>query len=85
VLYKVFPKGDLLATNVVAMSMGAIGLLVLSLIVREPWTLPASSTTWIALAYLVIIGSVVLFYLYLFVLDRWTATATSYSILLTRW
>jgi drug/metabolite transporter (DMT)-like permease len=83
VLYKLFPKGDALATNAVAMSIGAIGLLVLSLVVGETWTMPASSTTWIALAYLVIIGSVVLFYLYLFVLDRWTATATSYSILLT--
>ena len=33
-------------------------------------------------AYLVLIGSVVLFYLYLYVLARWTASATAYSFLL---
>ncbi len=82
VLYKLFPKGEPLATNALAMSVGALMLLVLSFIGRETWALPTSPPTWIAFVYLVLLGSVVLFYLYLFVLDRWTASATSYSFLL---
>ena len=42
----------------------------------------AAARTWAALAYLVLIGSVVVFNLYLQVLSRWTASATSYSFLL---
>jgi drug/metabolite transporter (DMT)-like permease len=39
--------------------------------------------TWLALAYLVVFGSVVVFILVLYVLERWTASATSYTFLLT--
>jgi drug/metabolite transporter (DMT)-like permease len=48
----------------------------------EEWNLPTGSNTWAAFSYLVLIGSVVLFYLYLYVLARWTASATAYSFLL---
>ena len=82
VLYKFYPKGDPLAVNAVALSIGALMLLLLSLLVGENWSLPGSSPTWIAFVYLVLVGSVLLFYLYLFVLEHWTASATSYSFLL---
>ena len=82
VLYKFYPKGDPLTVNAVALSIGALMLLLLSLLVGENWSLPGSSPTWIAFVYLVLVGSVLLFYLYLFVLEHWTASATSYSFLL---
>jgi drug/metabolite transporter (DMT)-like permease len=82
VLYKSYPKGDPLAVNAVALSVAALILLSLSLLVGEAWNLPGSATTWIAFAYLVLVGSVLVFYLFLYVLDRWTASATSYSFLL---
>ena len=82
VLYKSYPKGDPLAVNAVALSIAALILLSLSLLVGEAWSLPGSAPTWIAFAYLVLVGSVLVFYLFLYVLDRWTASATSYSFLL---
>lgn len=82
VLFKGFPHPDPLATNAVGTACGAIFLVMVSLLAGESWSLPTSSSTWIAYAYLVVAGSVVLFYLYLFVLSRWTASATSYSFLL---
>lgn len=82
VLYKLFPRSDPLATNAIATTEGALILILVSLIAGESWSLPNASATWAAFSYLVLIGSVVLFYLYLFILSRWTATATSYSFLL---
>lgn len=82
VLYKSFPRVDPLTTNAIATTVGAAMLLVISLIAGESQPLPASARTWIVFGYLVLVGSVLLFYLYLYVLDRWTASATSYSFLL---
>jgi drug/metabolite transporter (DMT)-like permease len=82
IVYKLFPKSDPLATNAVAVSAGAVVLLAVSIISGEERHLPATLPTWVAYIYLVCIGSVVLFYLYLYVLGRWTASGTSYAFLL---
>jgi drug/metabolite transporter (DMT)-like permease len=82
VVFKYFPQGDLVATNALALTTGTALLFGLSLITNEQWQLPATVNTWAALAYLIFIGSVILFYLYLFVLTRWDASATAYSFLL---
>ena len=82
VLYKFFPRGDPVAANALALTTGAIILVVISLIAGEARSLPATPATWTAYTYLVLGGSVTLFYLYLNVLQRWTASATSYSYLL---
>jgi drug/metabolite transporter (DMT)-like permease len=82
VLFKLFPRSDPVAANALALTVGAVILVVISLIVGEAWSLPATRTAWTAYAYLVLGGSVTLFYLYLNVLQRWTASATSYSYLL---
>jgi drug/metabolite transporter (DMT)-like permease len=82
VVFKLFPKSHPMATNAVAMTTGAPLLAVLSLLVGEPWTLPTTPSSWAAYAYLVVIGSVAVFYLYLYVLSRWAASATSYMFLL---
>ena len=43
---------------------------------------PDAAGYWFAIAYLVVLGSVVLFSLYVYTLQRWTASAVSYSTLL---
>lgn len=52
-----------------------------SFFAHETWNLPSTSTGWMALAYLVVFGSVLMFYLFVYVLSKWTASAASYSIL----
>jgi drug/metabolite transporter (DMT)-like permease len=78
VLLKMVPATSPVATNGVAMAVGAGGLLVWSVLGGDAWTLPTESTTWVALLYLAVPGSVGLFALFLFVLERWTASAASY-------
>lgn len=82
VVFKLFPQSDPVVTNALAVTTGALMLIGVSLIAGEAWLLPSAPRTWLAFIYLVVIGSVLLFYLYLFVLARWTATASSYSFLL---
>lgn len=52
-----------------------------SFFAHETWNLPSTSTGWTALAYLIIFGSVLMFYLFVYVLTRWKASAASYAIL----
>ena len=82
VLYKSYPRIDPITVNAISLTVGTIILLIISLIAGESWQLPADQTTWISYAYLVVGGSVGLFYLVLVVLNRWTASATSYAFLL---
>jgi drug/metabolite transporter (DMT)-like permease len=82
VVYKLFPRCEPSMVNAVAMSTGALMLVFISFAVGEVWRLPQAPATWAAFAYLALLGSVVVFYLQLFVLNRWTATATSYAFLL---
>ncbi len=82
VLLKLFPRSHPLVTNAVAFTAGTPILLIVSRLAGEQWRLPATPSTWAAFAYLVLPGSVAVFYLYLHVLSRWTASAASYSFLL---
>ncbi len=82
VVVKGFPRGDPVTTNAVGMTAGAVLLWLGSVVLAESWTVPQSGRTWAALAWLVIAGSVGLFYLVLFVIGRWTASATAYSLTL---
>lgn len=82
VVVKQFPRVHPVAQNAVGMAAGGILLLVLSTVVAEPWTFPTTPAVQISLVYLVLLGSIGLFLLYLFVLRRWTASATSYVLLL---
>lgn len=83
IVVKRFPRAHPAGTNAIAMTFGAVLLAALSLAVREPWALPRAPPTLIALGYLVTIGSVGLFGLYLFVLGEWTASAVSYQTVLS--
>jgi drug/metabolite transporter (DMT)-like permease len=82
VVYKLFPGTKPLPTNAVAFATGGVILLAISAIAGEAWQLPSDSQTVVAFAYLATAGTVGLFYLYLLVLSRWTASATSYAFLL---
>jgi drug/metabolite transporter (DMT)-like permease len=82
VIVKLIPRSDPVGTNAVGMLTGCAVLLLLSLFTAERRGLPTEPTTWAALVYLVTLGSVVLFGLFVYTLERWTASAVSYSDLL---
>lgn len=82
VLFKTFPKTHPITTNALAMAMGAAILFVTSGLARETPQFPSLPATWTALLYLIFFGSVGTFALALYVLSRWTASATSYSLVL---
>jgi drug/metabolite transporter (DMT)-like permease len=82
VIVKLIPRADPLATNAVAMLSAAVVLISATFVTGESLSLPALMTTWIAVGYIVVFGSVVMFTLYLFGLGRWTASGMSYSTLL---
>lgn len=79
---KMFPRVDPSATNAVGMLAGLAILAPLVFIARETPALPTRMETLVAVIYLVTIGSIGLFALFLYVLRRWTATATSYILVL---
>ena len=68
--------------NAVGMSMGAALLLLGSVIAGERWTFPTQAETWLAIAYLVIVGSGVVFVLYVMVLRYWPASRAAYGFVL---
>jgi drug/metabolite transporter (DMT)-like permease len=69
------------AMNFIAMSVGAAVLVVVAGIAGERLALPADDETQLAVAYLVA-ATVGLFLLVLFVVQRWSASATSYTFVL---
>lgn len=82
IIVKWIPRSDPFATNAVAMLTAGVLLLLASLALGEPKAIPTRMGTWIALGYITVFGSVVMFGLYLYGLNRWSASAMSYSTLL---
>jgi drug/metabolite transporter (DMT)-like permease len=82
IVVKWFPPTDPSATNAVAMTVGAVVLLALSVVSGEPRALPVQGATWAAITYLVSVGTVGVFLLLLFVLKRWQASAVAYLFVL---
>jgi drug/metabolite transporter (DMT)-like permease len=82
IVAKRFPPVAPITMNAIAMSIGAVVLLALSFASGESHSVPRRASTWTGLIYLVAIGSIVLFVVYLFVLRRWTASGTSYIFVL---
>jgi drug/metabolite transporter (DMT)-like permease len=82
VVIKRFPRVHPVVENGVGMAVGGVLLLALSVTVGEPWVWPATPAVQVSFVYLVLLGSIGLFLLYLFVLGRWTASAASYILLL---
>ena len=82
VVAKMTPGAHPIATNAVGMLAGVVLLIPISLLAGERWVLPAHSDTWAAAAYLVLVGSVVVFWLFIVVVRRWTVSAASFQFLL---
>ena len=78
VLIKRLPDVHPITTNAIAMLVGAGVLAAVSAALGEPWILPREVPTWVAIGYLVLVGTVVVYALGLFVLTRWTASSASY-------
>ncbi|HEX9796066.1 MAG TPA: EamA family transporter [Anaerolineales bacterium] len=83
VVVKRFGRAHPAATNGIAMLVGATILFPMSMLAGEPAGLPQDASTWLALVYLVLLGSVGLFALLLYSLERWTATAVSYQVVIS--
>ena len=79
IVVKAFPAVHPAALNAIGLGVGGLMLLVLTLAFSEAHVLPERARTWIPQVYLIVLGSVVVFTLYLFVLRRWTASAVSYE------
>lgn len=82
IIVKWVPRADPFATNAVAMLTAGAILLGASLVTGEARAIPTRTTTWLALGYITLFGSVVMFGLYLYGLRRWTASAMSYTTLM---
>ena len=82
VLVKAFPQVHPVTLNAVAMAVGTVFLAILAVIAREQVVLPTRLETWIAYWYLVLIGTVAVFMLFLFVVHRWTASGASFAFVL---
>ena len=80
IVAKPFPRTDPIAANAIGMLAGTALLTAASLAWGESWTVPQAGDTWLAVAWLVVAGSVGMFWLFLFVVRRWTASATSYVL-----
>jgi drug/metabolite transporter (DMT)-like permease len=82
VVAKRLPRCHPVANNAIGMAVGALFLGTISVVLGEPHLIPQQPSTLLALGYLSLVGSVVVFSLYLFIIQRWTASATSYALLL---
>jgi drug/metabolite transporter (DMT)-like permease len=82
IIVKRFPAVNPIALNAVAMPVGGALLLCISALAGESWVLPRQTTTWLTLAYIIPVGSVALFVIFVYVLNRWTASAVSYQFVM---
>jgi len=80
VVVKAFPRVHPVSLNAVAMAVGGVALLVVSVLSGEKWSIPEGADAWLAQAYLVLPGSVGVFWLYVLVVRAWTASAASYQL-----
>jgi drug/metabolite transporter (DMT)-like permease len=82
VLVRRFPAVHPVTMNAVGMATGAALLLAGSVLAGDTIELPGRAATWAAVGYLVAVGSVVVFVLYVVVLDHWPASRAAYQFVL---
>jgi drug/metabolite transporter (DMT)-like permease len=82
VLVRRFPPVHPVTMNAVGMAVGAGVVGAGALLLGEPLEVPTRASTWAALGYLVLVGSVVVFWLYLVVLKYWAASRAAYGFVL---
>jgi drug/metabolite transporter (DMT)-like permease len=82
VLVRRFPRVHPLTMNAVGMTAAAVFLLLASVLAGESHALPRRAATLTALAYIAVIGSVVVFSLFLVVLRYWAASRAAYVLVI---
>jgi drug/metabolite transporter (DMT)-like permease len=82
ILVRRFPPVHPVTINALGMTTGAVLLVVGALLAGETITLPARDETWAAIGYLVCIGSVLVFVLYVLVLRYSSASRAAYEFVL---
>ena len=82
IVAKLTPNAHPIATNAIGMLAGVVLLVPASILAGERWILPSQQDTWLAVGYLAVMGSVVVFWLFIHVVRRWTASAASFQFLL---
>ena len=79
VVVRRFPPVHPVTLNAVGMAVGALLLVVASIAAGEQIEFPDRTATWLAIAYLVVAGSALVFVLYLVVLRYWEASRAAYT------
>lgn len=82
IVVKKFPRVHPIMMNALAMAVGSVLLFALSFLASESHVVPQQSRTWLALGFLVVFGSTLLFIFYVTVINRWTVTGASYQMVL---
>ena len=82
IVVKRFPKVHPIVENAVGMTSGAIFLAALTLVSGDRVVLPQRSETWVAVVYMVVVGSGLVFTLYVVVLERWDASRANYGFVI---
>jgi drug/metabolite transporter (DMT)-like permease len=82
IIVKRAAPADPIVRNAIATTTGALVLLALSRIAGEHWNLPGDPPTVLAIAYLVLPGTVGVFLLFLLLLRYWSATTVSTQFVL---
>jgi drug/metabolite transporter (DMT)-like permease len=82
VLVRRFPSVHPVSTNAIGMAAGAVILVALALLFGDAIALPQRTATWLALAYMVVLGSGPVFVLYVVVVRLWSASRAAYSFVL---
>lgn len=82
VIIKRFPGAHPISTNAVALLVGAGIFAMVSFLLGETQRLPTSPQIWLTWVYLVFVGTIAVITLFLVVIKRMTASASSYQFLL---
>ena len=82
VVVKRYPASHPIITNALAMLVAAFIIAMASWVVGETWVIPSQLRTWAALGYLVLFVSLAGNLLFLQVLNKWTASRTSYGFVI---
>ena len=76
---KRFPDSHPIVVNAVGMTVGAIFLAALTAATNTTVAVPRQAETWWAVVYMVVVGSGIVFTLYVALLERWDASRANYG------
>lgn len=79
---KRFPESHPIVVNAVGMTVGAIFLGFVTVVSGSDVVLPKQADTWWAMIYMVVVGSGIVFSLYVALLERWDASRANYGFVL---